>query len=403
MEILFLTLLFISGFCLFHTYWLYPRILQWVANKKTVSVPPFSTKSPPLVSVLMAVYNEEKVIAEKLDTLLQLNYPSKQLLFFVGSDHSSDQTNSILTEYQSKSDRIFFFPYQERKGKPGVINRLYQEAVKQRSASPQHLLLITDANVMLHKNCLRALSRHFQNQEIAIVDTHMQHIGLQTKGISRSEDQYLSGEVLLKHAEGKIWGKMIGPFGGCYCLRSDYFSPIPANFLVDDFYIAMRVFERGGKAINDLEAICYEAVSHDWREEFRRKARISTGNFQNLSMFRHLWWPPTKALSFAFFSHKVLRWLGPFFLLTFLLGSFLLWMLFDNYLYTWLFLSLIVFYFALPILDVLLRKLDVQWQFIRNIRYFFLMNLALLIGFFRFIKGVNTNVWEPPNRQQLPT
>lgn len=402
MELLFLFILFFSGACLVHTYWFYPKLIRRLAARKPEVVPTFPQEAP-FVSILMAVYNEEKVIAQKVDTLLALDYPAERIRIFIGSDHSSDGTNAILEAYRQQDPRIHFFPFEERRGKPGIINTLYKEALQFEPASSRHLLLITDANVMLDPACLRSLTRHFQDDTIAIVDAHMQHVGLQEEGISRSEDQYLSGEVLLKHAEGKLWGTMIGPFGGCYVLRSDYYSPVPAKFLVDDFYIAMRVFERGGKAINDLDAACYEAVSHEWREEYRRKARISTGNYQNLVTFRHLWWPPFRPLNFAFFSHKVLRWLGPFFLLLFFAASLLLVLLFDNYWYTWLFLSVIVFYFALPILDLILYQLSIQWKFVRNVRYFFLMNLALLTGFFRFIKGVNDNVWEPPKRQQLPT
>lgn len=402
MEILFLLLLLLSGTSLVHTYWFYPKLIAWLAAKKKSPKPAFPREAP-FVSVLMAVYNEEKVIANKMETLLQQDFPSDRIRIFIGSDNSSDGTNAILGAFAKDEPRIHFFPYKERNGKPGVINRLYEEATEQEPAAPQHLLLITDANVMLHPECLKNLTRHFQQENLAIADAHMQHVGLQEEGISRSEDQYLSGEVLLKHHEGKLWGTMIGPFGGCYVLRSDYFSPVPSNFLVDDFYIAMRAFERGGKAINDLDAACYEAVSHEWREEYRRKARISAGNYQNLTTFRHLWWPPVTPLGFAFFSHKVLRWLGPFFLCIFFTASLLLMLLFDNYWYTWLFLCVIVFYFALPILDIFLHQLGIQWRFVRNIRYFFLMNLALLTGFFRFIKGVNDNVWEPPKRQQLPT
>lgn len=377
--------------------------MERLARKVPTTLPPRPAQAP-FVSVLMAVYNEEKVIAEKMETLLGQQYPPHQLQFFVGSDHSSDQTNSILEAYATQDDRIHFFPFPTRTGKPGVINKLYQEAVNISPASSGHVLLITDANVMLAKDCLAKLTRHFREGDpLAIVDAHMQHVGLQAAGISRSEDQYLTGEVRLKHHEGKVWGTMIGPFGGCYCLRSDFFNPVPANYLVDDFYMAMRAFEMGGQAINDLEAVCHEAVSHEWQEEFRRKARISTGNYQNLRTFQHLWWPPLRPLQFAFFSHKVLRWMGPFFLLLCYVCTLLLWILTDNYLYGWLFLLMNVFYFALPIFDILLRNMGIQWRFVRNIRYFFLMNLALLIGFFRFIKGVKNNVWEPPKRQQLPS
>jgi len=192
---------------------------------------------------------------------------------------------------------------------------------------------------------------------------------------------------------------MIGPFGGCYALRSTYFSEIPPNFLVDDFYIAMRVFEQGGDALSDLEAVCYEAVSHEIREEFRRKSRISSGNYQNLFTFRHLWWPPTNNLGFAFFSHKVLRWLGPFFLLG-LLCSMIPLACAGNIFYRILFFTIVTAVLILPALDYFLKNWNINLLPLRGIRYFILMNLALLEGFIKFLKGIKSNVWEPPRRNQ---
>lgn len=401
MELLLLSILILCAAGLVHSYLIYPRLMRLLAARTpSQPVAEFAASDWPRVSVLMAVYNEEAVIAEKLDTLLQQHYPADKIRCYIGSDCSNDATNTIVADYAARYPNLSFYAFSKRQGKPGVINALYREVIKHGPPAPDHLLLITDANVMLAPSTLRCLARHFLRPQIAIVDAHMQHTGLQADGISRSEHAYLSGEVMLKHYEGKVWGKMIGPFGGCYLLRSDHFSPIPANFLVDDFYIAMRVFEKGGHAINDLEAVGYEAVSHDWREEFRRKARISTGNYQNLVTFRHLWWPPTRPLGFAIFSHKILRWLGPFFLIGILLSTAGLYLLTHNHFYAGLLLCLIVLYFALPLADLLLRALGIHWQPSRNLRYFFLMNIALLVGFFRFIKGVNNNVWQPPKRQQ---
>ena len=123
MEIFLLLTLLISGLCLAHTYWIYPRLVRWLAGKKSFPIPAFP-KDPPFVSVLMAVYNEEQVIAQKLDTLLRLHYPGHQLRFFIGSDHSTDATNDIVATYCAQDERFFFFRYRERKGKPGIINLL---------------------------------------------------------------------------------------------------------------------------------------------------------------------------------------------------------------------------------------------------------------------------------------
>jgi len=390
-------------FCLLllvYTYVLYPLLLKWLARGKQPNAIRFQKDEVlPFVSVIMSVYNEEKVIGKKLDSLFQLDYPQNRLAFFIGSDHSTDQTNAIITEKAIGDRTFYFFPYQERSGKPGVINRLVEEALERRAKDKNHIFLITDASVFLTPDTLFHLVKHFKNPDIAIVDAHMKHQGMREKGISEPENQYISNELMLKYWEGLIWGKMIGPFGGCYALRSDYFFEIPPAYLVDDFYITMRVFEEGGEAINDLEAVCFETISHEIGEEYRRKARISAGNFQNLKTFRQLWWPPLRIPNFAFFSHKVIRWLGPFLLLGMFVALMpLAW--FGNLFYQLALLFVSVAFIGVPLLDIVISRLGINFFIFRGIRYFIWMNAALLEGFINFIKGIKTNVWEPPKRNE---
>jgi cellulose synthase/poly-beta-1,6-N-acetylglucosamine synthase-like glycosyltransferase len=278
-----------------------------------------------------------------------------------------------------------------------VVNDLAELAFKENTQSGSHAFLMTDASVMLQSETLFQLVRHFKNQEIAIVDSNMVNIGMKAQGISKLENQYISSEVNLKNLEGRAFGKMIGPFGGCYALRSTHFSEIPDKFLVDDFYITMRAFEQGGKAINEMEAICYETLPDDMSEEYRRKSRISAGNFQNLLTFRHLLLKGN-VLSFAFFSHKVLRWLGPFFII-FAAVSGLVLAFTGNIVYQVLFILMSFLLIAVPVLDVLFKNLNINILAFRAIRYFMMMNIALLEGFYKFIKGVKNNVWEPPKRK----
>ncbi|MCB0606627.1 MAG: glycosyltransferase [Lewinellaceae bacterium] len=384
---------------LVHTYLLYPLILRILAPDKS-KVSPDEPQEWPLVSVLMAVYNEERVIRAKLESLDGLDYPKDRLRIFIGSDNSADQTNDIVRAYAAGRPAIRFFPFPNRSGKPGVINRLSELALAETPASPGHLFFMTDANVLFDRSTLKNLARHFRNPQVALVDAKVIHTGIRSAGISRSENQYISGEVWLKHREGQAWGRMMGPFGGCYALRSDFFTQVPGNYLVDDFYIAMRALEQGGAAINDLEALCYEPISHDWREEFRRKSRISAGNFQNMKTFLHLWWPPFGTLGFAFFSHKVLRWLGPFLIGAMWLSAVSLALCFHNFFWAVVFCSITVAFILAIGLDPLLRTASLQWLPAKSLRYFVLMNIALLTGFFKYIKGIKNNVWEPTKRDQ---
>lgn len=383
-----------------HTYLLYPLILRSLACGKPPHELVYKSEEKqlfPRVSILMSAYNEERVLPEKLLSLEQLDYPVEKISLYAGSDHSSDQTGQILEAFAAKHSWAVFVPFSERQGKPAIINQLAARALQDHGKGQGHLLLITDANIILSPKALFHLTRHFRDPQIGVADSHILPYGVKEEGISKAEQRYLSTEVLLKHWEGILWGAMIGPFGGCYAVRSDFFNPAPSTFLVDDFYITMKALEAGGKALNDLEAVCYEGATHDVEVEFRRKKRIGAGNFQNMKVFQKLWWPPFTGLRFAFFSHKILRWITPHLILTGTLCVALL-ALSGNQMYQILLVLLGVCMFLLPLLDVLLVRMGIQLLILRGIRYFWMMNLALFSGWINYLKGIHTNVWQPTQR-----
>lgn len=389
----------ISIIALLHTYIFYPLLLKYLAKGRSVHHTFYTQKKElPIVSIIMSLYNEEAVIQEKLDSLLAIDYPAEKLFIYIGSDCSADATNAMVEAVSKRQTNFYFFPFSERRGKPSVINDLSAAAFRRNPVSADHIFLITDANVILTPKTVGQLVRHFKNEKIAIVDANMVNTGLKEQGISKSEKQYISNEVFLKYREGLLWGKMMGPFGGCYTIRSTYFSTVPSHFLVDDFYITMRAFEKGGHAINDLEAKVYEAASHDMDVEFRRKARIAAGSYQNLFTFPHLWLPKWKALNFAFFSHKVLRWWGPFFMLFILISSIVLAYQGQAFFQLAL-LGQVVLYLVIPFLDKLLRSFGYHQFLLRSLTYFVTMNIALFKGFFKFLNGIEAGVWERTKRE----
>jgi cellulose synthase/poly-beta-1,6-N-acetylglucosamine synthase-like glycosyltransferase len=344
----------------------------------------------PFVSIIMAVHNEEAVISEKLRSIFHTGYPEERFELLVGSDASTDRTDEKLHIYSNEESALRIFQFDQRRGKPAVINRLRNEAMGE-------ILILTDANVMFTEDTIFELVKHFRNGEVGLVGANIRNTGHDKAGISFQEWSFISREIKMKYYEGKIWGTMIGAFGGCYALRNELYSPVPEHFAVDDFYITMKVLERNSSAILELAAICLEDVSNRLSEEFRRKVRISSGNFQNLGTFSRLLWPPVTGLSFSFLSHKVLRWLGPFFILLLITSNILLAL--SSQLY-WILLLVQAAILASPILDFLLRKIGVHIVFLRFITHFYSMNLALLAGFIKFLIGSKTNVWQPTERTE---
>jgi cellulose synthase/poly-beta-1,6-N-acetylglucosamine synthase-like glycosyltransferase len=389
--------LFWTGvFLIFHTYILFPALLRALASGKTLTHPPLQPGQHPGLSILIAAFNEEQVIESKIRSVLGSDYPSDRLEILVGSDASTDRTNEIITGMQKDHPQLRVHLFGERTGKPGVINALAGMASCE-------ILVITDANVMLADNTLSRLASAFSHERTGLVDTRMVNIRLQKDGISHQEKYYINREVRVKYHESLIWGSMMGPFGGCYAVRRECFRPVPGNFLVDDFFINMSVLQQDYLCISNPDAQVFEDVSNDLAEEFRRKERISAGNFQNLARFRTMLFRFRRGISFCFLSHKVIRWLVPFLVLVTLGTSVALGLTKAPELSGLFYLvmaSLQVLVMLIPVMDYFLRKLKIHSIPLRFISHFVLMNLALLAGFFRYAGGIRTNVWQPTRRNQ---
>ena len=375
-----------------HSYVLFPYVLYLLGKNKKENSLTFLSKGEdlPSVAVLMAVHNEEAVIEKKIYSLFASDYPLDKLHFYIGSDCSKDQTEEKIRKLQTVFPSLHLEVFHERTGKVEIINCL-ENVVK------EPILVLTDANVFFDTDTIYQLVKHFKNPAIAVVGGNILNEKYKTGGISFQEKKYLERENFIKYHEGLIWGVMIGAFGGCYAIRKKSYTPVPSDLPVDDFYISMNVLKKGDKAISEMKAISYEDVSNKMSEEFRRKVRISMGNFQNLKVYKNLLWPPFTALAFCFFSHKVLRWITPFLLIVALvLNNFL----FDiSPLYKFTFIVQIAF-LLVPLLDVLLKKIEINFKLFRFITHFYSMNLALLVGFFKYSTGVKLNVWKPTERNQ---
>lgn len=387
---IFKILFWVSVFLLTYSYLLYPLLLKALSlrtgRKKDFYLP---TEDLPFVSILIAVHNEENVISGKIDSILAGRYPGK-IEILIGSDCSTDGTDKILEVYSQKFPQIKVINFTSRKGKGNIINRLASEAAGD-------ILIITDANVFFSENTVFNLVRHFKMPGIGLVDANMHHRGKVSGGISMPESIYINLEVRLKNREGELWGNMMGPFGGCFAIRKTLYREIPGNFLADDFYLNMQVLKQGKKTVSDLEALVFEDISYELSEEFRRRVRISTGNFQNLFHFGSMLFPPWKITAFSFLSHKILRWLGPVFLILIFASNIFLFQ--DSTFYRIAFFVQIGL-MTLPLIDYLLEKCRIQIILLRFIAHFYSMNAALLLGLVKYTKGVKSNVWEPTKRNQ---
>ncbi|MEX0980596.1 MAG: glycosyltransferase [Bacteroidales bacterium] len=342
----------------------------------------------PPVTILISAYNEQLVIRDKLLSILNSSYPENRITVLIGSDNSTDGTNKILKEFADSHNFISAILFDRREGKPAVINKL-MELVK------DEFVIMTDANVIFHEQTISGLMQHFKNPEIGIVGGSIINEDVKRNGVSIQEKAFTSRELKIKMREGLIWGSAIGVEGGIYAIRKELYRPVPKGFSVDDFFISMSVLRLGKKVILDTQVITFEDLPGMLSEEYRRMVRIATGNFRNMRYFFRELLTPWRGASFAYFSHKVIRWLGPFIILLFMLSNTMLYGYNKFYDYT-LFTTVILF--CLPIIDFFLSKIGIHVVFLRFVRHFITMNIALLHGFINNLGGITRDVWQPTNR-----
>lgn len=392
--ILIATLLF--WFCLlllFHSYFFYPFLLKILAKNKNINEVIFAQENLPKVAIVIAAYNEEKVIEEKLILSLKTNYPNHLFHVFVGSDCSSDKTTEFVNKISNTTDKITFLDYKERGGKQEVLNKLFKNEIHEENFD---ICIMTDANIMFNEDTIYELVKHFKNEKIGIVCANIKNKNIKEQGISKQEQFYILNENETKINEGKVFQSSIAAFGACYAIKRKLIPNIPANILMEDFYISMHVLKQKFDIITEPKALCYEDLPQDINEEFKRKKRISTGNFQNLFIYFDLLFTARFGVAFSFFSHKVIRWIGPFLMLASYLS---LWILSAQTFYLYLLLLSHVI-FALAILDYILFAANINVNLLRLLRYFITMNIALFLGFISFLQGVKTNIWQPTKRNE---
>lgn len=331
----------------------------------------------PTVAVLVAAYNEQRHIEERIHNLLSLDYPPERLRIYVGSDGSDDATESLVAPFVG--ERVVWRGFRERRGKPSVINDLAALATEE-------VLVFTDANTSFTADAVRRLVRHLEDPQVGCVSGELRLVA--GEGSENPDHIYWRYERLLKYFEGRL-GALLGANGGVYAVCRALYRPIPPNTIVDDFWISMELVRDGYRCVYDPEAVAWEEVPPRIGDEFRRRVRIGIGNYQALRRFAPLLDPRRGMVAVAFFSHKVLRWLVPHCMVIAALANLAL--VFEP-LYAWLALAQGAFY-ALAWYGYR-RSLGGPAPAPLRIPLFLVsMNLALLLGFWKFLAGRYSGTW----------
>lgn len=380
-------LFWVSFTVLVYHYTLYPLLLWMVARIRPCPI--YKEDQTPSVSLIIAAYNEEQVIARKLENTIALAYPKDRLEIIVVADGSNDATVEIARYFGPHGVRVMHQP--ERRGKGAAMNRAAAEARGE-------ILFFSDANTFYEQDVLTKMVRNFADSQVGGVSGHKIILADDSRGATAGETAYWSLETLLKEWQSAA-GSIVTADGEIFALRRALYAPIPAGVVHDDMFQTLKLVEGGHRVVFEPEATSAENASKRIEDEFHLKSRYAAGGFQLVGMFRHLLFPPRSLFAWQFLSHKLLRWLAPVFLVVNFASAGLWAALAEG---RWamvvaLFFSLQAVFYGVALAGWPLRRRLAGGPFYFPL-YFCVANLAVLAGLLRWLRGSQGSAWRRVER-----
>lgn len=388
-EIIFLA----SSFIILYNYAGYAIIAHLLTRKKNSSPGTAGIPQPPVptVSFIVAAYNEESCIEEKAINSLAQDYPEEKIEFIFITDGSTDKTNELLFKFP----KIKLLYQEQRLGKSAALNRAADHARNE-------ILIFSDANTILNTAATSKIASHYQYKEVGGVAGEKKVYSNNQKNneTGSSEGLYWKYESLLKKIDSDFHS-VVGAAGELFSVRKKLFEYLPESVILDDFVISLKIAQKGYRYIYEPGAYALELPSDTLKDEKKRKVRIAAGGFQAMYMLRSLlkFWKHSK-LTYLYFSHRVLRWtLSPLCLiLAFITNSILVYQL-PQSIYSYIFILQLLFYsFAFIALFFPAHK-NIPGIF-KIPHYFVFMNIAVFLGFARFLRGRQPVTWEKAKRAE---
>lgn len=380
-------------FFVLYAYFGYPLILILLNRllpfiRKSQVTPSYNQASLPTVDLLIAAYNEERIIAAKIANALSLEYPDGKINIYVASDGSTDETNNIVKKLAEKHNNVHLLEF-PRTGKSGILNA----AIRYLNGE---IVVFSDANTEYAKDSIKQLISNFARPCVGCVCGRL---------IYRNPGQVLSGvgesfywryETTLKKLESNI-GYIAGANGAIYAIRKSLFVPFSPSTINDDFTLSMKIVENGHRSIYDDKAIGYEDVAPSMESEFKRHVRDGAGHYIAVIQLLRLLNPFLGIRSFIYWSHRIIRWAIPFLLIILFILNY---QLIDNLFYKVVFYCQVIFY-TVALLGWGLSSF-IKLPFIIYIPFYFCnLNLALFIGFLKAITGTQKAKWNSTERNEI--
>ncbi|MFD2163363.1 glycosyltransferase family 2 protein [Paradesertivirga mongoliensis] len=384
----------LSTFLIVYTYLGYGLVLwilvkiRWLIKGKR-PLPVVDDRDLPGCTLIVAAYNEESFIREKIANTLELDYPKDKLKFLFVTDGCDDKTPEIIQTYPE----ITLLHQAARNGKIAAVHRAVNQV-------DSEVIVFTDANTFLNPEALKNICRHYSDREVgAVAGEKRVQVDKQADASAAGEGFYWRYESTLKKWDSELYS-VVGAAGELFSVRNKLYQPVSPDSILDDFMISMLIARKGYRIIYEPDAYATETASANVSEELKRKIRIAAGGIQSviwlkdlLNIFKY------GILSFQYISHRVLRWtITPFLLILVLLLNLILAIKTSSLLYLGILLAQVLFY-VLAWIGLILEKRHLRVKILFIPYYFCVMNYAVFAGLIRYFRKRQSSSWEKAKRK----
>jgi cellulose synthase/poly-beta-1,6-N-acetylglucosamine synthase-like glycosyltransferase len=378
----------LSAAAVLYTYAGYPLLLAMISHLRPRMVR--RGELSPSVSIVITAYNEERDLAAKLENTLALDYPRELLEIIVASDCSSDRTDDIARDFATRGVRLV--RQTQRLGKTAAQNTAVEQAMGE-------IILFSDATSLYQSGVVRRLMPSFSDPTVGCVAGRLIYVDPEDSRVGRGARSYWDYETFLKRHESRVCS-LIGASGCLYAVRRSAYVPLYPE-ACSDFIIATKMVEQGLRAVYEPAAVCTEATNRRSGKEMKMRVRVIAQTFTDLWRHRAMLNPLRSGFyAVQLFSHKVLRYFMPFFLIAMFAASVVL--AAGSRTFQVLAAAQFLGYLSALVAWVL-EQLGVRNRLLALPQYFVLTNVASLIAFYKFLHGERYASWEPIREPPRPS
>lgn len=365
-------------FLIFYTYAGYSLVVMLLSRFFSNKVQ--KGEIEPRVTFLITAYNEEKNIAQKLENTLSLNYPKDKLEILVASDGSTDMTDEIVRSFADR--RVKLLRVEGRVGKTETQN----QAVKSATGD---IIIFSDATTRYEKNNIRNIVRNYADSTVGAVSGRYEYYNPTGAAIGVGNILFWKYENFIKSSQTRI--KTITGCCGCiYSVRRELYEPLPPD-IISDLVEPLKILEKGYRIAFEPDAIAYEETTEKASEEFYMRIRVISRGMRGLLYMRKLFNPFRYGfVSFQLFSHKLLRWLMPVFMIVILISNLFM---IGNSFYNIILAFQLIFY-SMAFIAWIGERANIKFRLFSIPLYFFTVNIASLISLYKTLKGYKAVTWE---------